>query len=125
MLQDPDLRIFRPRQVYTGVRRREYIGMKERSPGADISGYVCLGVFYFDVFFKEIFFHFFIFFSRNLFFWTQSRHLIVLNRYSSQMGARRSVSSAEHGNIPKTAIHKEDDDSFLQLSPPTQKIGGK
>jgi len=78
MLQDPDLRIFRPRQVYTGARELNYVPMKERSTKEhDVKG------------------------------------------YSSQMGARRSVSSAEHGNIPKTAIHNDDNTSFL---PPTPKL---
>ena len=34
MMEDPDVRIGRPRQVYTGERRREYIARESRRPSA-------------------------------------------------------------------------------------------
>jgi len=65
MLQDPDLRIFRPRQIYTGKRGLQYIPVDERSmPGTEMSS------------------------------------------YASELGARRSVSHVEYGNIPKTVYHE-------------------
>ncbi|NNE20924.1 MAG: citrate (Si)-synthase, partial [Myxococcales bacterium] len=32
MMEDPDVRIGRPRQVYTGERRREYVARESRRP---------------------------------------------------------------------------------------------
>ncbi len=34
MMEDPDVRIGRPRQVYTGERRREYVARESRRPAA-------------------------------------------------------------------------------------------
>lgn len=43
MLQDPDLRIFRPRQVYTGKHNLQYLPHEQRNvndPHGEIAGYV-------------------------------------------------------------------------------------
>jgi citrate synthase len=31
MLEDPDQKIARPRQIYTGSKRREFVGIEKRS----------------------------------------------------------------------------------------------
>jgi citrate synthase len=32
MMEDPDLRIGRPRQIYMGAKRRDYVSTEERHP---------------------------------------------------------------------------------------------